>query len=128
MLHDFGRVLNPMLLQGQLQGGVAQGIGQAFCERVVHDPETGQVLTGSMMDYQIPRADELPELVLETLPTAAPSHPLGIKGCGEAGAAGGAPAVMNALMDALAGAGVRHVDMPATPESVWRALRAAQSR
>ena len=128
MLHDFGRVLNPMLLEGQLQGGVAQGIGQAMCERVVHDAETGQVLTGSFMDYQIPRADELPALQLECLPTAAPSHPLGIKGSGEAGAAGGAPAVMNALMDALAQAGVRHVDMPATSEIVWRALRDAQNR
>ena len=126
MLHDFGRVLNPMLLQGQLQGGVAQGIGQAACERVVHDPDSGQVVTGSFMDYQIPRADELPSLELETLPTAAPSHPLGIKGCGEAGAAGGAPAVMNALMNALAPVGVQTIDMPATPESVWRAIRAAQ--
>ena len=123
MLHDFGRVLNPLLLEGQLQGGVAQGIGQAFCERVVHDGESGQVLTGSFMDYQIPRADELPALVLETLPTDAPSHPLGIKGCGEAGAAGGAPAAMNALMDALSQAGVKHIEMPATPEAVWRALR-----
>lgn len=125
MLHDFGRVLNPLLLEGQLQGGVAQGIGQALCERVVHDPESGQVLTGSFMDYQIPRADELPDLTLECLPTNAPSHPLGIKGSGEAGAAGGAPAVMNALMDALATAGVRHIDMPATPEAVWRALARA---
>ncbi len=123
MLHDFGRVLNPMMLEGQLQGGVAQGIGQAAMERVVHDPDSGQVLSGSFMDYQIPRADELPALVLETLPTAAPSHPLGIKGCGEAGAAGGAPAVMNALMDAIAGAGGGMLDMPATPERVWRALR-----
>jgi carbon-monoxide dehydrogenase large subunit len=127
MLHDFGVVLNPMLLEGQLQGGVAQGVGQAACERVVHDPETGQVLTGSLMDYQLPRADDLPALTLETLPTAAPSHPLGIKGCGEAGAAGGAPAVMNALMDALAGAGVLTLDMPATPERVWRALRSAKN-
>ena len=123
MLHDFGRVLNPMLLEGQLQGGVAQGIGQAAMERVVHDPDSGQVLTGSFMDYQIPRADELPSLVLETLPTNAPTHPLGIKGCGEAGAAGGAPAVMNALMDAIARAGGALLDMPATPERVWQALR-----
>lgn len=122
MLHDFGVVLNPLLLEGQLQGGVAQGVGQAACERVVYDPASGQVLTGSLMDYQLPRADDLPALRLETLPTAAPSHPLGIKGCGEAGAAGGAPAVMNALMDALAGAGVLTLDMPATPERVWRAL------
>ena len=123
MLHDFGRVLNPMMLEGQLQGGVAQGIGQAAMERVVHDRDSGQVLTGSFMDYQMPRADELPALVLETLATAAPNHPLGIKGCGEAGAAGGAPAVMNALIDALAMVGVTMLDMPATPERVWRALR-----
>jgi carbon-monoxide dehydrogenase large subunit len=126
MLHDFGRVLNPMLLQGQLQGGVAQGIGQAACERVVHDPDSAQVLTGSFMDYQIPRADELPPLILETLPTAAPSHPLGIKGCGEAGAAGAPPAVMNALLDALAPLGVDRLDMPATPERVWQTIRAAR--
>jgi carbon-monoxide dehydrogenase large subunit len=126
MIHDFGRVLNPMLLEGQLQGGVAQGVGQAAFERVVHDPESGQVLTGSFMDYQIPRADDLPSLQLETLVTAAPTNPLGIKGCGEAGAAGGAPAVMNALMDALAGLGVRTLDMPATPERVWQAVRTAK--
>jgi carbon-monoxide dehydrogenase large subunit len=121
MLHDFGRVLNPMLLQGQLQGGIAQGIGQAFCERVVHDAD-GQVLTGSFMDYQIPRADDLPDLVLQTRPTPSPVHPLGVKGCGEAGAAGACPAVMNALLDALWPKGVRRIDMPATPEAVWRAL------
>ncbi len=125
MLHDFGQVLNPKLLEGQLQGGVAQGIGQAFSERVVHDPASGQVLTGSFMDYQIPRADDLPALTLETLATPAPNHPLGIKGCGEAGAAGAPPAVMNALMDALSPLGVRHIDMPATPEKVWQAIRAA---
>ena len=125
MLHDFGRVLNPMMLEGQLQGGVAQGIGQAAMERVVYDPDSGQVLSGSFMDYQIPRADELPPLVLETLPTNAPTHPLAIKGCGEAGAAGGAPAVMNALMDAIIAAGGGLLDMPATPERVWRALRNA---
>ena len=125
MIHDFGRVLNPLLLEGQLQGGVAQGVGQAAFERVVHDAESGQVLTGSFMDYQIPRADDLPALTLETLVTAAPTNPLGVKGCGEAGAAGGAPAVMNALMDALAGLGVRTLDMPATPERVWQAMQAA---
>lgn len=125
MLHDFGQVLNPMLLQGQLQGGVTQGIGQAAHEHVVHDAESGQLLTGSLMDYQLPRADEIPPLLLETLPTAAPANPLGVKGCGEAGAAGGAPAVMNALADALADGltGGRPIDMPATAERVWRALR-----
>jgi carbon-monoxide dehydrogenase large subunit len=125
MLHDFGRVLNPMLLEGQLQGGVVQGIGQAAFERVVHDPQSGQVLTGSLMDYQLPRAGDLPSLVLKTLATPSPNHPLGVKGCGEAGAAGAPPAVMNALLDALAPHGVRRLDMPATPERVWRALQAA---
>ncbi len=125
MLHDFGQVLNPALLEGQLQGGVVQGFGQAFGEAIRHDPDSGQMLTGSLMDYALPRADDLPAITLETLPTAAPSHPLGIKGCGEAGAAGGAPAVMNALMDALATLGVVHLDMPATPEAVWRAIAMA---
>jgi carbon-monoxide dehydrogenase large subunit len=122
MMHDFGLALNPMLLEGQMQGGVAQGIGQAFCERVVHD-ESGQVLTGSFMDYQIPRADDLPSLELIQRPTPSPANPLGIKGCGEAGAAGGCPTVMNALYDALWRRGVRKIDMPATPERVWMALQ-----
>ncbi len=125
MLHDFGRVLNPKLLEGQLQGGVTQGIGQAAFERVVHDPASGQIVTGSFMDYQIPRADDLPSLQLETLATPAPNHPLGIKGCGEAGAAGAPPAVMNALLDALAPLGVGNLDMPATSEKIWQAIRAA---
>jgi carbon-monoxide dehydrogenase large subunit len=124
MLHDFGRVLNPLLLEGQLQGGVAQGIGQAAMERVVHDAQSGQMLTGSWMDYAMPRADDLPPLTLETRATPAPSHPLGIKGCGEAGCAGAPPAVMNALLDALAPLGVRHLEMPATSEQVWRAMHA----
>jgi carbon-monoxide dehydrogenase large subunit len=123
MLHDFGRVLNPMLLEGQLQGGVAQGMGQAAFERVVHDPESGQLLSGSLMDYQLPRAADLPPLVLQTRPTPAPSNPLGVKGCGEAGAAGGAPAVVNAVLDALAPLGVREIDMPVTPERIWRAIQ-----
>jgi carbon-monoxide dehydrogenase large subunit len=126
MLHDFGRVLNPMLLEGQLQGGVTQGIGQAASEQVVHDPVSGQVLTGSWMDYCIPRADELPPLVLHTLATPSPSNPLGVKGCGEAGAAGAPPAVMNALLDALAPLGVATLEMPATPERVWRAIGATR--
>ena len=122
MLHDFGRVLNPMLLEGQMQGGVVQGFGQAACEQVVHD-EDGQVLTGSFMDYQIPRAADLPALELVHRPTPSPVNPLGVKGCGEAGAAGACPAVMNALADALWARGVRGIDMPATPERVWRALQ-----
>jgi carbon-monoxide dehydrogenase large subunit len=127
MVHDFGRVLNPMLLEGQLHGGVAQGIGQAATERVVHDAD-GQVLTGSFMDYQIPRADEVPAMVLHTRATPSPANPLGVKGCGEAGAAGACPAVMNALTDALWPLGVGLIDMPATPETVWRAIRDRQPR
>jgi carbon-monoxide dehydrogenase large subunit len=127
MLHDFGRVLNPMLLEGQLQGGVAQGMGQAAQERVVHDPESGQLLSGSLMDYQMPRAADLPALVLRTRPTAAPSNPLGVKGCGEAGAAGGAPALINAVLDALSPLGVTAIDMPATPERIWRAIAEARA-
>ena len=126
MVHDFGRVLNPMLLEGQLQGGVAQGIGQALCERVVHDVD-GQVLTGSFMDYQIPRASDLPSLQLIYRPTPSPANPLGVKGCGEAGNAGASPAVMNALTDALWARGVRRIDMPATPERVWQALTASRT-
>jgi carbon-monoxide dehydrogenase large subunit len=125
MLHDFGRVLNPLLLEGQLQGGVAQGIGQALQEAVVHDPDSGQMLSGSLMDYQLPRAADLPPLELRTRPTAAPSNPLGVKGCGEAGAAGAPPAVMNAILDALAPLGVAALDMPATPARVWQAIRDA---
>ena len=127
MLHDFGRVLNPLLLQGQLQGGVAQGFGQAVCEHVVHDAASGQTLSASLMDYRLPRADDLPPLVLETRATAAPTNPLGVKGCGEAGAAGAAPAVINAILDALAPLGVVALDMPATPERVWRAIAAARA-
>lgn len=126
MVHDFGRVLNPMLLEGQMQGGVVQGIGQAAFERVVHDAD-GQVLTGSFMDYQVPRASDLPSLELVYRPTPSPANPLGVKGCGEAGAAGACPAVMNALIDALWARGVRHLDMPATPERVWEALEAAKA-
>jgi carbon-monoxide dehydrogenase large subunit len=126
MVHDFGTVINPLLLEGQLQGGVAQGFGQAAMEQVVHDPETGQPLTGSWMDYAMPRADNLPGLSLISRPTPSPLHPLGIKGAGEAGAAGAPPAVMNALLDAVAPLGVRDLDMPATPFSVWRAIAAAR--
>jgi carbon-monoxide dehydrogenase large subunit len=128
MLHDFGRVLNPLLLEGQLQGGVAQGLGQALYEGVAFEANSGQVLTGSLMDYHLPRADELPALTLITLATPSPSHPLGVKGCGEAGAAGASPAVMNAIMHALAARGVTELDMPATPARIWQALVAAGNR
>ena len=127
MVHDFGRVLNPMLLEGQLHGGVAQGLGQAGLEHVVYDRQSGQLLSGSLMDYCLPRADDLPSLNLETVETPSPFNPLGVKGCGEAGAAGAPPALMNAILDALGPLGVRHLDMPATPLRVWEAIRAAQT-
>jgi carbon-monoxide dehydrogenase large subunit len=123
-VHDFGRVLNPLLLEGQLHGGVVQGLGQAAHERVVYD-ETGQPLAASFLDYRLPRADDLPNI--DFVPTRTPSsNPLDVKGSGEAGAAGAPPALVNAIVDALAPLGIRHLDMPATPERIWRAIEAAK--
>ncbi len=123
---DFGNVINPMIVEGQVHGGLAQGIGQALLEACVYDKQTGQLLTGSMMDYALPRADDLPSFTVETVAGTPCTHnPLGVKGCGEAGAIGSPPAVINAIVDALAPLGVRDVPMPATPHAVWRAIRAA---
>ncbi len=121
MVNDFGNLLNPLLAEGQAHGGVVQGIGQALMERTVYD-ETGQLVSGSYMDYAMPRADNAPSFEFGSHPVPATTNPLGVKGCGEAGCAGALPAVMNAVMDALSGYGVRHIDMPATPERVWRAI------
>lgn len=119
---DFGNVVNPMIVEGQVHGGLAQGIGQALLENAVYD-ENGQLLTGSYMDYCMPRADDLPSFRVETMPGTPCTHnPLGVKGCGEAGAIGSPPAVINAICDALAEYGVDHIDMPATPEKIWRAI------
>ncbi|MBW8268421.1 xanthine dehydrogenase family protein molybdopterin-binding subunit [Caldovatus aquaticus] len=123
---DFGHVLNPLIARGQVHGGVAQGIGQAVLERTVYDRDSGQLLSASFMDYALPRADDLPNIEVELLEIPCTTNPLGVKGAGEAGAVGATPAVVNALVDALAADGVRHLDMPATPEAVWRALAAAQ--
>ncbi len=123
--HDFGRTLNPLMLAGQVHGGVAQGLGQAGFEHVVHD-ENGQLLSGSLLDYCLPRADQLPPIDFESLETPSPSNPAGFKGCGEAGAAGAPPALANAVMDALKPLGVRHFDMPYTPQRVWRAIQDAR--
>jgi len=125
-VHDFGQVLNPLLLAGQVHGGLAQGLGQALLEHTVYDAE-GQLLSGSFMDYCIPRADDLPDFEFEPWITPSPGNPLDIKGCGEAGAAGSPPAAINAVLDALASIGVEDFEMPATPERVWRAIRAARS-
>jgi carbon-monoxide dehydrogenase large subunit len=122
---DFGTIVNPMIVEGQVHGGIAQGVGQALLEGASYDSESGQLVTGSYMDYCMPRAHDLPPLVLAFTETACPSNPLGIKGCGEAGAIAAPAAVMNALTDAL---GVRDLAMPATPQTVWRALQTKQTR
>ncbi|KQT54811.1 carbon monoxide dehydrogenase [Aureimonas sp. Leaf454] len=117
---DFGRVINPMIVEGQVHGGVAQGIGQALLEGTVYD-DTGQLVTASYMDYAMPRASSLPMIQVSTTETLSPSNPLGMKGCGEAGAIGSPPAVINAITDAI---GNNDLSMPATPEKVWKALNA----
>ncbi|MEY4680574.1 MAG: xanthine dehydrogenase family protein molybdopterin-binding subunit [Alphaproteobacteria bacterium] len=120
---DFGKVINPLLLAGQVHGGTAQGIGQALFEGARYDEETGQLLTGSFMDYCMPRAGSIPDISFaytEACPTTA--NPLGVKGCGEAGAIGAPPAVINAVVDALSSYGITHIDMPATPEKIWRVI------
>jgi carbon-monoxide dehydrogenase large subunit len=121
MVNDVGTVVNPLLLAGQLHGGVVQGIGQALMERVVYD-ESGQLLSGSFTDYCMPRADDAPFFEVQNRPVPTASNPLGVKGVGEAGCAGSLTSVMNAVVDALSMRGVRHINMPATPEKVWRAL------
>ncbi|MBK9134534.1 MAG: xanthine dehydrogenase family protein molybdopterin-binding subunit [Betaproteobacteria bacterium] len=119
---DFGNIVNPMIVEGQVHGGLAQGIGQALLEHGVYDTESGQLLSGSLMDYAMPRADDLPSFTVETAKGTPCSHnPLGVKGCGEAGAIGSPPAVINAICNAL---GVKDVPMPATPNVVWKAANA----
>ncbi len=123
VVDDVGTVVNPLTLEGQIHGGVAQGAGQALMEEVVYDRESGQLLTASFMEYAIPRADTLPEMIIGSNPVPTELNPLGAKGAGEAGTVGALPVVMNAVLDALAALGVRHLDMPATPERVWRAIQ-----
>lgn len=121
VVDDFGFAMNPLLLAGQVHGGTVQGIGQALLEHAIYDADSAQLLTGSFMDYAMPRADGIPALDCGFLHAPCKTNPLGVKGAGEAGAVGAPPAVINAIVNAL---GVRHIDMPATPEKVWRALRA----
>jgi carbon-monoxide dehydrogenase large subunit len=125
VVDDFGTVINPLLLRGQVQGGVAQGVGQAMLERTVFDPETGQLVTGSFTDYAMPRADDLPAIEFAYNVVPCRTNPLGVKGAGEAGAIGAPPALVNAVVDALAELGIEHLDMPLTPERVWAAIRTA---
>ncbi|MBK1837379.1 xanthine dehydrogenase family protein molybdopterin-binding subunit [Azospirillum sp. YIM B02556] len=123
---DFGNVINPLIVEGQVHGGLVQGIGQALYENCVYDEESGQLVTGSYMDYCMPRADDVPSFTVRYHEDQPCTHnPLGVKGCGEAGTIGAAAAVMNAVVDALSDYGVTHMDMPATPEKVWRVIRDA---
>jgi carbon-monoxide dehydrogenase large subunit len=127
VVDDVGTVINPITLKGQIHGGVAQGVGQALLEQVVYDSESGQLLTASFMDYAIPRADTLCDLVIHSSPVPTTLNPLGAKGAGEAGTVGALPAVINAVVDALAPLGVTELDMPASSERVWRAIQAAKT-
>ena len=127
VVDDVGHAVNPMIVRGQVHGGVAQGIGQAVHERTAYDKESGQLLSASFMDYALPRAEDLPDIEVDLIEVPCETNPLGVKGAGEAGAVGSPPAMMNALVDALVGAGVTHIDMPATPEIVWKALATAQA-
>ncbi|MDQ2803558.1 MAG: xanthine dehydrogenase family protein molybdopterin-binding subunit [Pseudomonadota bacterium] len=124
---DLGRVINPMIVEGQVQGGVAQGIGQALLESAIYDRQ-GQLVTGSMMDYTMPRATNVPDITVKTEVTLCTHNPLGSKGCGEVGAIGSPPSVINAVVDALRDYGVRHIDMPATPQKIWSIIEAGRQK
>jgi carbon-monoxide dehydrogenase large subunit len=126
-VNDFGTIINPLLVAGQVHGGVVQGIGQALMEKTAYDAD-GQLLTGSYMDYAMPRAEDMPEIGFESHPVPAKNNPLGVKGCGEAGCAGALTCVMNAIVDALSEYGVANVEMPATPERVWQTIQDARAR
>jgi len=119
---DYGVLVNPMVAAGQAHGAIAQGVGQALLEHAAYDPASGQLVAGSLMDYALPRADDLPGYDLGFNGTRCTTNPLGIKGCGEAGAVGAFPAVTNAILDALAPFGVADITGPATPENIWRAI------
>jgi carbon-monoxide dehydrogenase large subunit len=126
-VNDFGTIVNPMLVAGQVHGGVAQGIGQALMECVSYD-SSGQPITGSFMDYALPRAEDIPMMAVGDHPVLAKSNPLGTKGCGEAGCAGSLATIVNAVLDALAEFGIVHIDMPLTPERIWRAIQDAKKK
>jgi carbon-monoxide dehydrogenase large subunit len=125
---DVGKVINPMIVEGQVHGGLAQGIGQALLERCVYDEDNGQLLTGSYMDYTMPRADNLPSFEVGNHATMCTHNPIGAKGVGEVGAIGSPPAVINAVIDALSPLGVSDISMPATPLKVWQAIQAAPKK
>lgn len=126
-MDDFGRLLNPLLAAGQVHGGVVQGIGQALHEEAVYEKDTAQLVTGSFMDYTMPRADDVPNIDFDNHVVVNPNNPLGVKGCGEAGTIGASPTVMHAILNALEGRGITHVDMPATPLKIWKLLQEARA-
>ena len=126
MVDDFGPILNPMIVDGQVHGGVAQGVGQALLENCVYDEDSGQLLSGSFVDYTMPRADNLPNFKTDYVCTPSPHNALGVKGCGEAGAIAAPPAVIAAVLNALAPLGVQDISMPATPFKIWQAIQAAK--
>jgi carbon-monoxide dehydrogenase large subunit len=126
IVEDIGNVLNPTLAQGQIQGGVAMGVGQALGEVITYDPDSGQLISGSFMDYQMPRADDIPPVHLETRAVPTAVNPLGVKGVGEAGTVGSLVATINAVCDALSPLGIWHIEMPATPARVWAAIQEAK--
>jgi len=125
---DVGTVINPMIVRGQIHGGLVQGIGQALCEACVYDEASGQLLSGSFMDYCMPRTDDIPMMHVETLSTACTHNPLGVKGCGELGTIGAPATVINAVVDALSHLGVTHVDMPTSPSRIWRIIDSSASK
>ena len=126
-VNDLGTVVNPLLVEGQVQGGVVQGLGQALMEQAIYDGD-GQLVTGSFMDYAMPRAQDAPMINVLSHPVPTKSNPLGAKGCGEAGTSGGLPAVANAVIDALSEYGIRHLEMPMTPARIWQAIQDAKGR
>jgi carbon-monoxide dehydrogenase large subunit len=123
---DCGNIINPLIVEGQLHGGIAQGIAQALFEEVAYDPESGQLMTGSLIDYLVPTANEIPTPILDRTVTPSPSNPLGVKGIGEAGTIAASAAVINAIVDALSPLGINHVDMPASPDRLWAQIQAAK--
>ena len=129
VMDDFGKALNPLLLQGQIHGGIGQGVGQALTERTIYDVDSGQLLSGSLMDYAFPRADIVPSVKFDMHNSLCTTNPLGVKGAGEAGAIGAPPSVVNAIVDAIHGhTGVKHVDMPVTASSLWKAIEASRGK
>jgi carbon-monoxide dehydrogenase large subunit len=123
---DVGVVLNPMIVEGQVHGAIVQGVGQALSENCVCNPASGQLLTGSFMDYRIPRADDLPQIAASTQSTRCRHNPIGVKGCGEVGTIASPATVMSAVADALSPYGITHLDVPATPQRIWHAIQAAR--